>query len=191
MVSSEYIESLLRSLLRAKPQRAKRAWLRVSLQACAVGAQVHRAAVAGATRNARRCVWRCTGCPSFGGQRTVAVSEPHRHGFIGTRAREAAVFAFGHRVGQCKIAHVKFSAGCPSFGGQRISGSPLGWGCAFSLGSRTLDAMNAAASYRSSAKIAPVNQASNHSIERTYNGGAQWRASPRSAAPLSAAHVER
>ena len=191
MVSSEYIESSLRSLLRAKPQRAKRAWLRVSLQACAVGAQVHRAAVAGATRNARRCGWRCTGCPSFGGQRTVAVSEPHRQKFIGNPVHEAAIFAFGRSGGRGGSACLKVGAGCPSFGGQRTSGSPLGWGCAFSLGSRTLVAMNATASYRSSAKTAPLNQASNHSIERTYNGEAQLRVSSWSAAPLSAAHVER
>ena len=31
----------------------------------------------------------------------------------------------------------------------------------------------------------------NPSIERTSNGGAHWRAPPRSVAPLAAAHVKR
>jgi len=63
--------------------------------------------------------------------------------------------------------------------------------CAFGWRSRTLEAMNTKVSRSLSSTACTPNQWPNPSIEGTHNGGAQWRAPSRSAAPLCAPHVKR
>ena len=112
-------------------------------------------------------------------------------------------------------------AGCPSFGGQRTAAAARsrGWLRLVRLaGTVHTEAMKTNSKRRSSflahkpvsvpshvSALCPMARSRlatsrrivyctgtpNHSIERTHNGGARWRAPSRSAAPLRAAHVER